>query len=169
MDELIDVVDEDDRVVGRATRHEMRTRNLLHRAVYLLLFDGRGHVFVHRRTDTKDVFPGHWDVTLGGVVAAGEDYASAARRELAEEVGVAGVAITSLGAFRYEDAGTRVHGWVYAAVYDGPLALQEEEIATGSFVTLADAARLLDERRCCPDGAEVFRAWAARAAATLAE
>lgn len=167
MDERVDVVDDRDRVVGSASRSEMRRQNLLHRAVYLLLFDTAGRLFVHRRTDTKDVYPGHWDVTLGGVVAAGEDYRTAARRELAEEVGVHGTTLTELGPFRYQDAHTRLVGRVYATVDDGPFVLQPEEIVTGRFVPMRDAERLLGEHPCCPDGAAVLRAYGARAAATI--
>ena len=61
-DELVDVVDADDRVVRRVSRAEMRRENLLHRAVYLLVRNGRGELFVHRRTPTKDVYPGYCDV-----------------------------------------------------------------------------------------------------------
>ena len=123
-DELVDVVDEDDRVLRRATRAEMRRANLLHRAVYILVRSSRGELFVHRRTTTKDVYPGYWDVTVGGVVGAGEDYDIAARRELAEEIGVACDDIEPLFAVRYEDRSTRLVGRAYLARHDGPFRLQ---------------------------------------------
>ena len=47
-----------------------------------------GRLLVHRRADDKDVWPGRWDLAVGGVVAAGEDYDTAAVREVAEEIGV---------------------------------------------------------------------------------
>ncbi len=50
-----------------------------------------GRLLVHRRADDKDVYPGWWDLAAGGVVGAGEAYGAAARRELAEELGVIGV------------------------------------------------------------------------------
>lgn len=56
-DELVDVVDEDDRVVATATRHEVRRRQLLHRCTYVLVRNASGEILVHRRTDTKDIFP----------------------------------------------------------------------------------------------------------------
>src|SRR5262245_51104038 len=89
-DELVDVVDEDDRVVATVTRREVRQRSLLHRCTYVLLENSAGHVLVHRRTLTKDVYPGAYDVFAGGVCAAGESYDECARREVAEEVGVEG-------------------------------------------------------------------------------
>ena len=156
--ELVDIVDDDDRVVDRVTRAEMRRRNLLHRAVYILVFNRDGALFVHRRTDTKDVYPGHWDVAIGGVVAAGESYEQAAVRELAEELGVSGVALEAAGGMRYADAQTRIVGRVFTARHDGPFTLQADEIAEGAFVTVAHAERLLETARCCPDGAQVLRA-----------
>jgi isopentenyldiphosphate isomerase len=160
-DEWVDVVDEDDRVVGRATRADMRARNLPHRAVYVFVRNMRGELFVHRRTLTKDVYPGYCDVTIGGVVAAGEEYDAAAERELAEELGLMGAPLTRLGNIRYSDEGTRVCGMVYVARHDGPFVLQAEEIASGGFVPLAEAERMAREERCCPDAIAVLQAYGA--------
>ncbi|HEY2388280.1 MAG TPA: NUDIX domain-containing protein [Candidatus Binatia bacterium] len=162
MSEWIDVVDAHDRVVGRATRAEMRRDNLLHRAVYILVTNSRGELFIHERTTSKDVYPGYRDVTVGGVVAAGEDYDTAAARELAEELGVSEAILERLGPTAYADAGTRVHGMVYRARHDGPFVLQPEEIVSGKFVALGCAERLTREARCCPDGAAVLRVYADR-------
>ncbi len=156
-DELVDVVDGDDRVVGRATRAEMRRDNLLHRAVYVVVRDSSGRVFVHRRTTSKDVYPGYWDVTIGGVVAAGEDYDTAARRELGEEIGVVSETLSRLFPVRYRDASTQLVGMAYLACHDGPLTLQAEEIAFGDFVAVSEAERIMRDERCCPDGAAVLR------------
>ncbi|HEY6708773.1 MAG TPA: NUDIX hydrolase, partial [Actinomycetota bacterium] len=43
-DELLDVVDEQDRVVGQATRREVRARRLLHRFSSVLCRDGAGRL-----------------------------------------------------------------------------------------------------------------------------
>ena len=78
--ELVDVVDAGNRVVGTVTRREMRARRLPHRSTYILVFDRAGRLFVHLRTATKDVWPSHWDVCVGGVLAAGESYDEGAAR-----------------------------------------------------------------------------------------
>ena len=160
--ETIDIVDDEDRVVDRATRREMRERNLLHRAVYIFVVNSGGELFVHRRTATKDVYPGYWDVCIGGVVVAGESYDAAAEREIAEELGVMGGPLRPLGKLRFEDAGTRIHGAVYAAAHDGPFVLQAEEILSGAFVPRAELERVLAEERCCPDGVAAWRAFGER-------
>lgn len=164
--ELVDVVDADDRVIRQVTRAEMRRDNLLHRAVYLLVFNGRGEILIHRRTTTKDVYPGYFDVTVGGVVDAGEDYATAARRELAEEVGIAGVTIEPLFDVRYADASTQLIGRAFRARHDGGIRLQPEEVVWAAFVPLAEAERIIRAERCCPDGVAVLRRYLASAAST---
>src|SRR5271154_1139776 len=86
-DELFDVVDLDDQVIGQAPRREVHARKLLHRAIHVLVHDPNGHLFLQRRSLTKDSDPGCWDASCTGHVDAGEDYLIAARRELGEELG----------------------------------------------------------------------------------
>src|SRR6516162_6221751 len=117
--ELVDVIDDAGRTVGVVTRREMRTRRLPHRCVYLLVFNTKGELFVHQRTATKDVFPSHWDVAIGGVLATGESFVTGARREAGEELGVE-VTPEPLFPFRYADAATVVQGMVYRTLHDGP-------------------------------------------------
>ena len=87
-DELVDHVDEHDRVIGTVTRREMRANRLLHRATAIAVFSTDGRLLAHRRAATKDIWPARWDIAAGGVVSAGEAYLTSARRELAEELGL---------------------------------------------------------------------------------
>ena len=77
--ELVDVLDDAGRPVATVTRREMRARRLAHGSTYVLVFNRRGELFVHLRAPDKDVFPGHWDVAIGGVIAAGESFDAGAR------------------------------------------------------------------------------------------
>lgn len=156
-DELVDVVDENDRVVTQATRREVRAKNLRHRAVYILVFNSAGRLFVHRRTQHKDIFPSYWDVAVGGVVAAGEDYDDAARRELREELGAGDVRLRRLFPVRYEDETNRVSGMVYSCTCDGPFTLQASEIANGEWMDLDVLIERTQQHPFCPDGLEVLR------------
>src|SRR3954471_6704889 len=87
-EEWFDVVNERDEVVGRATRREVHATGLWHRAVHVLVFDSAGRVFLQKRSMLKDLSPGLWDSSCSGHLEAGEDYDTAAVRELAEEIGV---------------------------------------------------------------------------------
>src|SRR5947209_13406488 len=136
-DELVDIIDDAGRTVGVMARREMRGRWLPHRCTYVLVFNSRGDIFLHLRTPTKDVYPSHWDVAVGGVLAAGETFADGARREVREELGL-DIPIQELFPFRYADDRTMVQAVVYKAVHDGPFQLQAEEIIRGEFVALME-------------------------------
>ncbi len=88
-DELFDVVDDRDQVIGQATRREVHARGLKHRAVHIWLVNPRGELFVQKRAGSKDAHPHKFDSSASGHLAAGEDYDVAARRELHEELGLA--------------------------------------------------------------------------------
>jgi isopentenyldiphosphate isomerase len=149
--ELVDVVDDGGRTVGTVSRREMRARRLPHRSVYVLVFNRRGELFVHLRVAQKDVYPGHWDVAIGGVLAAGESFDEGARREAREELGVA-LRPEMLFPVRYEDPANVIHGMAYRACHDGPFVLQPEEIVRGEFLTLTAVADRLTREPFCPDG-----------------
>ncbi len=142
-------------------RSEVRARNLLHRATGVVVRDPNGRLLVHRRTDTKDVFPGRWDCAAGGVVLAGEEPVDAAVRELAEEVGVRGVPLTSLGVGRYEDDVTRYDAWLFEVTWDGPVRGQAEEAAWLGWMAPAEVAALLADpaRPFVPDTRALLGPW----------
>ena len=154
--ELVDIVDDAGTVVGTATRREMRARNLPHRVTYVLVFHPDGRPFVHLRTPTKDIYPSHWDVTAGGVAAAGESFDDGARRNSREELGVE-AALTPLFPFRYADDRTGIFGFVYAATHAGPFALQPEEIVRGEFVPPDGVEDLATREPFAPVGLAVWR------------
>jgi len=154
--ETVDVVDEQDRVIGKATRSEMRARGLRYRAAYVLVFNSRGQLFVHRRAANKDMYPDHYDVAVGGVVLAGEDYDQAAARELGEELGITDLPLKRVVSFRYDDADNHINGAVYSCTWDGPLRLQAEEIQSGDWVDLDALAERTQASAFCPDGIEAL-------------
>lgn len=150
-EELVDVVDEADRVVGTATRAEMREQRLRHRCTFVVVRSTAGEVLVHRRSDLKDLWPGHWDLCAGGVVGSGEDWEPAARRELAEELGVTDAVLEPLGAGTYEDLHVAEVARIWTTVHDGPFAFTDDEVVEARFVTLVELADLLAGQPFVPD------------------
>ena len=156
-EELAVLVDEDDRVIGAAPRSEVRRRKLLHRGTGVLCRNSAGDVYVHRRSATKDVFPGLYDAFAGGMVASGESYEQAARRELAEELGIVGAELRQLARQRY--SGEHLETWnvLFEAVWDGPIVHQAEEIEWGAFVPVAELRGRLEVWEFAPDSLEALR------------
>jgi isopentenyldiphosphate isomerase len=156
-DESVDWVDEEDRVLGVVPRREMRRRNLLHRVTATFVFRADGRLFVQQRAATKDVYPSLFDPCVGGTVASGEGYLDNATREVAEELGLAGMRPVSLFEHRYQDAYTNSRIRVFACVGEGPVRLQESEVAGGSWEDEAEIQRLASAGRLCPDSAVTWK------------
>ncbi|MCX4525012.1 MULTISPECIES: NUDIX hydrolase [unclassified Streptomyces] len=159
-DEVLDVVDRDDRVTGRAPRGEVYARGLLHRCVFVLARNPEGRIFVHRRTASKLVFPSAYDMFVGGVLGAGEDYAGAALREAEEELGVTGLGQPEpLFKFLYEGPGGAWWSYVHEVRCELPVSPQASEVAWHAWLTEEElAARVADGVwPWVPDGLEAYR------------
>lgn len=145
------MVDDYDRVVATVTRAQMRAENLHHRAVSIAVLGSDGRLLVHRRAATKDVWPSMWDLAAGGVVAAGETCEDAARRELAEELGVLSKSWELLGAGTFVDDSVSMIGHGYLVVHDGPFNFTDGEIAEVRWVDRHELAALLATEAFVPD------------------
>ncbi|MER5296326.1 NUDIX domain-containing protein [Streptomyces pharetrae] len=157
-DEILDVVDENDRVIGQYPRGEVYARGMRHRCVFVLARDADGRIFVHRRTPAKLVFPSLYDMFVGGVVGAGEAYDDAALREAEEELGVSGLPRPRfLFKFLY-DNGPGGSWWsaVYEVRCELPVRPQVEEVAWHAFLPEAELARRLPEWEWVPDGLAAY-------------
>ncbi|MFE2330314.1 NUDIX hydrolase [Streptomyces sp. NPDC059385] len=159
-DEVLDVVDRDDRVVGRARRGEVYAEGLIHRCVFVLARDAEGRIFVHRRTASKLVFPSYYDMFVGGVLGAGESYAQAALREAEEELGVSGLPQPEpLFKFLYEGPGGAWWSYVHEVRCAAAVRPQESEVAWHAFLTEDELVRRVagGEWPWVPDGLEAYR------------
>lgn len=87
LDELLDLVDEHDEVIGQEYRLEVYKQNLNNfRVVNAFLVNEKKEVWIPRRSQTKKLFPFCLDASMGGHVMAGESYDQAFARELHEEL-----------------------------------------------------------------------------------
>ena len=142
-DELVDIVDADDHVIEVVTRRRMRAEVLRHRAVFIAVQGTDGRLLVHQRSFAKDVRPGAWDIAVGGVVGSGESYDDAARRELAEEIGVEGAVPVPIGGGTFGDEHYELIGRCYRVVHDGPFTFADGEVIDARWVDATGLDELL--------------------------
>jgi isopentenyldiphosphate isomerase len=158
-EELVDVVDERDRIIATVPRSRIRAERLRHRVASVLVFRPDGRLLVHRRTETKDVFPGAVDCFVGGVVSAGETYERARDRELVEEMGIAGAEPIELFRHRYDGSDDRSWSAVSAIVWDGPVVPQASEVAWHAWEPVERVLERSAESSFVPDGREILKRW----------
>jgi isopentenyldiphosphate isomerase len=146
-EEIFDVVNERDEVVGQEARSKVHRLGLRHRAVHVLVFNRCGELFLQKRSMKKDTFPGAWDSSSSGHLDSGEGYDACAVRELREEIG-----------FKLECPPTRLFKidaraetgqefvWVYRLEAEGPFTLHPEEIETGEWFAPEAITKWMAER-----------------------
>jgi len=149
--ELVDVVDEEGRVVATVTRAEMRAGRLRHRCVFVVVRRSDGRVLVHQRSATKDLWPSAWDLAVGGVVTTGEEWDAAAMRELAEEVGIEDVRLHFVRDARYADPDVDELARVYVVTWDGPVRFVDGEVVSPEWLSPAELAERIGRLPFCPD------------------
>jgi isopentenyl-diphosphate delta-isomerase type 1 len=135
-EEIFDVVNERDEVIGHLSRKEVHRQGLRHRAVHVLIFNSKGEIFLQKRSMLKDNFPGTWDSSAAGHLDSGEEYDACARREVREELGLDLKALPEkvLRIEACEETGQEFV-WVYRSIHEGPFQLHPEEIETGGWFT----------------------------------
>ena len=85
-EEILDLVNEHDAVIGQLPRAEIYRRKLPNfRVVNAFIRDDQNRVWIPTRSANKTLYPLHLDVSVGGHVAAGEHYDEALLREAEEE------------------------------------------------------------------------------------
>ncbi|MDR2982373.1 MAG: NUDIX domain-containing protein [Puniceicoccales bacterium] len=115
-DELFDVVDADDRVIGQNIRSEVHRLKLMHRAVHVFVFDSNGRVYLQKRSMLKDTCPGLYTTSCAGHVDAGETYDIAVVRELDEELGIR-LPLGALPQLLFKESPREEIGWEFVQVY----------------------------------------------------
>jgi isopentenyldiphosphate isomerase len=146
-EEIFDVVNERDEVIGCQPRREVHRLGLLHRAVHVLVFNAAGQVFLQKRSMSKDKSPGLWDSSASGHLDCGEDYDACAIRELREEIGLrVNVPLQKLFKVGAGPETDQEFVWVYRGEAEGPFALHPEEIERGDWYTPEAVTRWMRER-----------------------
>lgn len=112
-DEWLPLVNDKGEVTGKATRRQCHSGSgQLHPVVHMHILNGRGDIFLQKRSRKKRLLPGKWDTAVGGHVGYGETIEEALKRETAEELGITRFKARFLGSYIWESQ--REREWVYA-------------------------------------------------------
>jgi isopentenyl-diphosphate Delta-isomerase len=155
MTEYFDVVDEQDNVIGRASRLDCHANNLLHRSVMFFIFDEAGRVLVNKRSQHKEFFGGLYSIVLGGHVSCGDTYDETVVREAKEEAEITSKPFR-MGFFRKRLPQEGENVTVYGFVADRHPNLLKDEIEWGRFMSLEEAKLMISSEEFIPETAQLL-------------
>ena len=142
----------------------MHGDNLRHRAVHILIFNSKGEVFLQKRSEWKDRHPLLWDSSAAGHVETGEDYDTAASRELEEELGIT-TPLERLAKLPASDLTGQEFIWVYRGQWDKAIRFDRAEIEAGESFPPQTVTAWIEARPAdfAPGFVECWKAWVGRA------
>jgi len=150
LDENVDIFDEAGCPLGTATRRQAHRRGFWHRAANVFLFRSGGELLIQRRSRTKDVCPGAWDVSVAEHLVPGESFEEAARRGLREELGVSDVVLEPIGGIvrsRLNVAALSIRDFEFQrsfrTTFDGPVVPDLREVMATRDIGLAELAQAI--------------------------
>jgi len=147
--ELRDIVDENDNVIGQDYTWDIKTKGIRHRSVQIWIVNSKGELLLQKRSKNKRVCPSTWESAASGGVDAGESYGRAAQRELEEETGIK-TRLKKLGKEYIEfDYGKDIHNkeftGLFLGFYDGEYFAKEDELEELKLFTVEEIEKMLKE------------------------
>jgi 16S rRNA (adenine1518-N6/adenine1519-N6)-dimethyltransferase len=146
MEDIFDIVDVNDEVIGSAPRSEVHAKGQRHRAVHIFVFNSKGEILLQLRSASKDKHPGTWDTSCCGHVDSGETYDIAAGREFQEELGPKTLPeFKSIGKCDPTEQTGQEFVTVYTCHCEGPFTSCPKEIDQLRWISPTDMEREMNE------------------------
>jgi isopentenyl-diphosphate delta-isomerase len=159
-DELLDVVNDEDIVVGQEIRSAVHRQGLQHRGVHVFLFNTDRKLLVQKRSADRASSPSMLDCSISEHVKAGESYLDAAIRGMREEMGVEGIDIKPLVTFRmnYGPNDNEISTLYEGTIETGDIQFDPVEIAETGFYTVRELQQQMAEesKKFCGWFIEIF-------------
>jgi isopentenyldiphosphate isomerase len=137
-DEIFDIVDSDDCIIGKASRALVHAEKLMHRSSHILIFNTLGDLFLQKRALIKDESPGLWDSSAAGHVEVGENYLNCAKRELKEELNISAVELFEVMSIPAQVNTFWEHVRVYRYITDAKVDINKNEISEGRYFKMSE-------------------------------
>jgi len=134
-EEYLDIVDENDNVIGKDTRDNVHKNFQIHRGIHVLVINSQGEILIQKRSPNKSYYPGYYDASVGAQVQSGESYEDAAARETKEELGFAPESLTKICDYKSYSARQRENRRLFQCHSEGPIKFDPIELESVEFIS----------------------------------
>ncbi len=145
MAEYMNIVDDQDRVIGQTAQEEIYAKKLNHRIVHVFVINPKtNQIYFQKRAETKSFLPGYYCTSAGGHVHAGESYLQAAQRELKEELGL-DVPLHKACSLQFVSDNHARFIQLFVAYAEEGFNFTDGEVASGEFLDMGEAFSLVQK------------------------
>jgi len=143
-EEILQLVDFEGNPAGSAPRSVCHSdKSLIQLVVNIEIFNDKGDIYLQKRSDAKDLYPGLWDTAVGGHVCAGENPYDAVMREAEEELGIKPENTDFLFKYIHSNERETEVAFLYKTVYNGPFYIDYDEVVDGRFYSISEIESLI--------------------------
>ena len=150
--EYLDIVDDNNQVVGRESYRKIYEYKLSHRIVHVFVVNSKGQLLLQKRSKTKEFHPGSLCTAAAGHVQSGETYEEAGKRELYEELGIKDIELDKLRDFLHiKPDNSKKFLCVFQCVWNGEFKLNYNEVESAKFYALDYLRKNIDKMKITPE------------------
>jgi len=146
---MLDIVDENDKVIGQALKSECHKKGLKHRCVAIIVMNKKGEILIQKRSPETEECPNKLCISASGHVAKGEDYPESATRELKEELGVT-ADLKLIGSFPLFNSDQKygiedMHVKLFQCQWDKQFKFNDGEVSEAKFFTQDKLKKMIEK------------------------
>jgi len=146
VEEYLDIVNEEDEVVGRDTRKNVHDNYQIHRGVHVFVINHKGEILLQKRSEDRDNYPGYYDSSVGAQVSSGETYEQAAERETFEELGFRPSNLERVCDYNSYSSKQREKKRLFKCIYDGPFNIDKVEVDFIEWYTIDQIKKEIEKK-----------------------
>ena len=159
-DEIIDLVNEHDEVIGQTTKGEANGNpTIIHREIAVLIYDESNRILFQQRSRKKTVGPLSWDLSVAGHIPSGTSIEEAAHLELQEELGFDVSLEFAVKKLRKYDNETHFASYFIGQYDNSPIMFEQEEVEQTKFMNKIELQRFMTEGNKVGDAAIDIAGW----------
>ena len=143
--EFIDIVDDQNQVIGKTTQKEIYEKKHNHRIVHILVINPKTkEIYFQKRSEKKDFLPGYYSTSAGGHVQSGETYEEAAKRELKEEIGLS-IPLQKVTELQFVSDSHKRFIELFITFAEEGFNFTDGEVASGEFISFDKANNMIEK------------------------